>query len=335
MSDKNLQYYLSHPDEMPTDTAEIERLTRESMDEAIEGNTQQITVDSIVGKADEPAPAAAKPEDDKPADVKAEETKPEEKPEILAKDGKNTIPYSQLESARQRAATAEALAQNQAKELEAKTAELEALRTGKSADASQNEAFLTEEELAAMEVDQPVTAKLRRAEQALLKKMGSRIEELEDVVKQQVAAAQDEKKTVVQTAIDANPTLAAWQTAEDKSMWDEAAAFDKTLRESPKYASLSLEERFAKVVELTQAANGVTPAREEPPSLTPEQIRAAAKAKLDQASRVRPKSLSDIPGGAPPAVDEKERLEQTSSVALGQQFMGMTREQLDAYLQQL
>ena len=107
------------------------------------------------------------------------------------------------------------------------------------------------------------------------------------------------------------------------------------LRESPRYRDVPFADRFAKVVELTQAALEIAPepkpAKE---TLTPEQIRAAASAKL-QSKKGVPTSLSDIPGGAPPAVDEKEKVEQMSTVALGQQFMGMSREQLDAYLQTL
>lgn len=335
MSDKNLAYYLSHPDEMPTDTAEIERLSREATDQALESGNEQLTVDKIVGKADEPAPAAANPEDDKPAEVKAEvkpeDQKAEEKPDgILAKDGKNVIPYSQLESARQRASAAESLAAEQAKELET-------LRAAKDKPVESAESeMLTEEELVALEGDSPTLAKVIRTQQAAIRKLTDTVETVTKTQASQADVAAAEVKSEVQTAIDSNPTLAAWQTAEDRTLWEEAARFDKVLRESPKYANASFEDRFAKVVELTQAAHGVTPARKEEPSLTPEQIKAAAAAKLKEASAgKRPVTLSDIPGGAPPAVDERAKVDDMSPVALGQMFLGMTSEQRDAYLTSL
>lgn len=338
MSEKNLAYYLSHPDEMPTDTAEIERLSREATDQALESGSEQLTVDKIVGKADEPAPAAATTEDDKP-EVKADEAKPaetpaEEKPDgILTKDGKHVIPYSQLESARQRAATAEALAKTQAEELAAKTAELEAAKAGKTAPESVDAEMLTEEELAALETDSPTLAKVIRAQQASLRRLQDEVKTVSTAQASQAATREAEVKSDLQSAIDANPTLATWQTAEDQTMWEEAARIDRMLRESPKYANASFEERFAKVVEMTQVAQGVAPERKETPSLTPEQIRAAAAAKLAESSKgKRPLSISDIPGGAPPAVDEKAKVEEMSPVALGQMFLGMTSEQRDAYL---
>lgn len=338
MSDKNLAYYLSHPDEMPTDTAEIERLSREATDQALDSGNEQLTVDKIVGKADVPDLAAVKPEDDKPVE-KPDEAKPaetpaaEEKPEgILTKDGKAVIPYSQLESARQRAATAEALAKTQADELAAMKTQLEA--AGKPGEAAPDADMLTEEELQALETDSPTLAKVIRAQQSSIRTLRDEVKTVSTAQQKQVATEEAEVKSELQSAIDANPTLATWQTAKDQTMWDEAARVDRMLRESPKYANASFEERFAKVVEMTQVAQGVTPERREETPLTPEQIRAAAKAKLDTAS-TRPRSLSDIPGGAPPAVDEKEKIEQMSPVALGQMFQGMSTEQREAYLAQL
>ena len=118
-------------------------------------------------------------------------------------------------------------------------------------------------------------------------------------------------------------------------MWNEASRFDKVLRESQAYANKSFADRFTKVVELTQSALGIvveTPKAEvELPKLTPEQIKAAAQAKLKGKTSV-PVSSSQIPGGAPPAVDERERVEQMSVQELGNKFMNMTPEQMEAYL---
>ena len=69
------------------------------------------------------------------------------------------------------------------------------------------------------------------------------------------------------------------------------------------------------------------------PQPTEAEIRAAAEAKLAAKNKAAlPVSLSQIPGGTPPAVDERERVEQMSSVELGSKFLGMNKDQLDAYL---
>jgi hypothetical protein len=358
---KDLQYYLSHTDEMPTDPAEIERLAAEATNAALESGTENLTVDKIVGKQDEPAPVQAETETKTKAEVKvdskAEETPKEPEitplpstPEIeaakakalaegkpwidgvLSKGGLNVIPYSQLESARARATAAEALAKIQA-------AELTALRAAKAAPQQQeDEAVLTDAELEALEADSPTLAKTLRAQQAAIQALRN---EITNVIKTQEAIVESETtviKSEIQTAIDSIPSLAAWQSAEDQTLWNEASRFDRLLRESPKYADVPFEERFKKVVELTQVSMGLEPeTKPEPPAaLSQEDIKAAAQAKLAAAAKAkRPVSLSDIPGGAPPAVDEKAKVEDASIVALGQQFLGMTKDQLDAYLASL
>ena len=353
---KNLQYYLDHTDEMPTDPAEIERLANEHLAQANEAGTEELTVDKFVppddkddkkgvssdakveakdDKADEQAEAEAKAVADalaadtaKKADDAAKAELPkEEKPEgILAKDGKNVIPYSQLETARARATAAEALAKEQA-------AEIERLKAEKLP--KEDVATLTNEELDTLEADSPTLAKTLRAQQASIQKLTEQLQAVAERQEDQAVIQETEVKSEIQSAIDANPTLAEWQTAEDQTLWNEASRFDKVLRESPAYANKSFAERFTKVVELTQSALGLeveTPKTEvELPKLTPEQIKAAAQAKLKGKTSV-PVSSSQIPGGAPPAVDERERVEQMSVHELGNKFMNMTPEQMEAYL---
>lgn len=348
MSDKDLNYYLAHPDEMPEDPKEIERLTRNHMQAAEEGGQEQLTVDRFVekddkadsstaGKEDAPkaedkakeeAAAVAAEADEVAAEAKAGEQKPDG---VLAKDGKHVIPYSQLESARARATAAETLANEQAAEIE----RLKAEKTP-AANAEQPD-MLTEDELAALEADSPTLAKTLRAQQAAYSKLAEQVEKLAANQQTQVDKQETEVKSEIQTAIDANPVLAGWQTAEDQTIWAEASRFDKALRESPKYKDVPFAERFAKVVELTQSALGLeAPKPAEQVVLTPEQIKAAAAAKLKEKEKSSvPLTLSSIPGGAPPAVDERDKVEQMPIHALGQQFLGMSKEQMEAYLTSL
>ena len=84
---KDLKYLLEHPDEMPEDPKEIERLANEHMAAALALGTEQMSMDRIVGKPDEKpaeasAPAAAASDGDKakPAETPKEEATPAEKP---------------------------------------------------------------------------------------------------------------------------------------------------------------------------------------------------------------------------------------------------------------
>jgi hypothetical protein len=339
---------------MPTDPAEIEKLANEHLAQANEAGTEELTVDKFVppddkddkkgvssdakveakdDKADEQAEAEAKATAEalaadaakKAEDAAKAEPPKEEKPEgILAKDGKNVIPYSQLETARSRATAAEALAKEQA-------AEIERLKAEKLP--KEDVATLTDQELDTLEADSPTLARTLRAQQASIQKLTEQLQAVAERQEDQAVVQESEVKSEIQSAIDANPTLAEWQTAEDQTLWNEASRFDKVLRESPAYANKSFAERFTKVVELTQSALGIeTPKAEvELPKLTPEQIKAAAAAKLKGKPSV-PVSSSQIPGGAPPAVDERERVEQMSVHELGNKFMNMTPEQMEAYL---
>lgn len=349
---KDLAYYLAHTDEMPTDPKLIEELANEHMQAAMEKGGEQLTVDRFVKpdeKADVVAPKEAKEEkkepevkaDEKPKEEpKAEkpEAKPEEKPEakpegVLAKDGKNVIPFAVLESARERAAKAEELAAEKEKEIE----RLKAEAAGKKPAEEAKTEMLTEEELSALEADSPTLAKVLRSQQQTILKLNETVESLAQRSDDQAKAEEADVKSEIQAAIDATPTLAAWQVDKDQTAWNEAAKFDRILRENPKYADVPFEDRFAKVVELTKAALGLEVERPQPkeePKLTPEEVKAAAQAKL-KAKPQLPRSLSDIPGGAPPAVDEKEKVEQMSTLALGNQFLGMTKDQLEAYLASL
>ena len=354
---KDLSYYLQHTDEMPTDPKEIERLANEHMSAALESGADQLTVDRFVEKDDkaESSPAEAKVETEakpaaeaKPAEeakpaaeVKpAEEAKPaaEVKPDgVLAKDGKNVIPYSQLESARDRAKAAEELVREQAAELERLKAEKDAGKVAAAGEVS----LLTEEELKALEGDSPTLAKVLRAQQQTIQQLSGAVQTLNERQQTQFEQEVVEVKDEIQKAIDAVPMLAEWQTAEDQSMWKKAASFDRVLRELPEYKDTTFEDRFKKVVELTQSALGLEseapPVKEDTPvrtALTQEEIKAAAKAKL-QAKPALPKSLSDIPGGSPPVADERERVEGMSPTELGNKFLGYTKDQLDAYLSNL
>jgi hypothetical protein len=108
-------------------------------------------------------------------------------------------------------------------------------------------AHMTDQELEVIEAEMPSLANVLRDQQAEIEELQARKRQEDEV---RAAAVRAE----IQDTIDQNATLAAWQTAVDKTAWNEALRFDRMLRESPKYANVSFEDRFKKVVELTQTA---------------------------------------------------------------------------------
>lgn len=374
---KDLKYYLNNPDEMPTDPKLLETLANDQVRFILGENEKDLTVERFTGttepvnkdertgassdaeaktveeakakteaenaavaqKAKEEADAVAKAAADAEALKVAEAAKAATttKPEgILAKDGKNVIPFAVLSNARERADAAERLAQERALEIE----RLTAAKAGGDTAQTEQATILSDEELAALAEDSPTLAKILRAQQEHIQNLNDTVNKLATHATQQIVEAETEAKSEVQTAIDSNPVLAAWQVDADQTRWDEAARLDKALRDSPLWKDKSFDERFAKVVELTKATFGdeaeVTDVKDvkvvEQPSSTAAEIKAAAEAKLAAKKTAMPVSLSSIPGGMPPAVDEKDRVEQMSSVELGNKFLGMSKEQMETYL---
>lgn len=355
---KDMNYYLAHPDEMPTDPKIIEQLAEEMRLQTMASGQEEVSVDRFtttdpVAKDERTGASSDAEATKKEADAKAlaesnakteaeakaaadleagKKAEAEKKPEgVLAKDGKNIIPFAVLANARERAEAAERLVQEQAAQLEALQA---AAKTGKPVE--QQAEMLSEEELNALAEDSPTLAKVLHAQQNTIQQLTGTVESLAQRSQAQEQVVEAEIKSEVQTAIDANPTLLAWQNDKDQTTWDRASAFDKLLRETPEYRDVPFAKRFEKVVALTKAALDLKDdADQTDQTLTQAEIRAAAEAKL-KTTKALPTSLSQIPGGAPPAVDEKERVDQASPVELGQKFMGMKSvEEINAYLSTL
>jgi hypothetical protein len=356
MSDKpkDMNYYLAHPDEMPTDTKIIEQLAEDMRKSTMESGQEEVSVDRFsvtdpVAKdertgASSDAEAAKKEADAKAlaesnAKIEAEAKataalEAEKKPEgVLAKDGKNIIPFAVLANARERAEASERLVQELAVKIEGLQA---AAKAGKPVE--QQTEMLSDDELNALAEDSPTLAKVLRAQQSTIQQLTGTVESLAQRSQAQEQVAEAEVKTEVQSAVDANPTLLAWQNDKDQTTWERASSFDKLLRETPEYRDVPFAKRFDKVVALTKAALDLkddVQVDQNDQALTQAEIRAAAEAKL-KSTKALPTSLSQIPGGASPAVDEKERVDQASPVELGQKFMGMKSvEEINAYLSTL
>ena len=263
---------------------------------------------------------------------------------VQAKDGNHIIPYSVLERERDRAARAEATAR-------ALADQLEKLQSGKpAATGEETEAVqLTAEDLTQLDTDLPSVAKVIRAQMKAIEQLTGTVQTLQ----QENEIAQNSRKSAAQdeteSAIQGNPDILAWRDAANRKdnpdplMWNRAADLDAVLRNDPVWRDRPLAERFAKVADSIKTIYGApaAPAATEKPAApqpaTPQKadLKQVADAALKAAPAATPSTLSDIPGGAPPAQGDIETLENASSVALGQKFMRMSQDEMDAYFSRL
>lgn len=242
---------------------------------------------------------------------------------ILARDGKHLIPISVLDAARKDATNAQATANTEAEarvaaeqrlaELQAK---VDAMQSGDDK-AVEGVSALSAEELAQMEEDFPTLAKgfqVMQAEIARLQALSAR---------QETAKQETEIDTVartVQDLIDSNPKLSHLQTT-DPTGWAKAVAIDDGLIAAmPDKAS-----RFNAVVAAYESQYGTISAPEKT-ATSQETLKQPAK------NQAVPLSMSQIPGGTPPAVSEAAALLAMNGTQALSHFEGMTKEQIERQL---
>lgn len=249
----------------------------------------------------------------------------ESKPKgIATKDGQHIIPYSELETARERAVRAE-------KMLEDQTALLEELKAGRIT--PEEVPPVDEEAMTLLEDELPQVAKALRAQQSLLESLKVKVHQYETKEQREQEARQQAEQDTMKAAIAANPTLSAWQEAAfrkenpDATLWDQAAEADALLRSNPAWASKPLSERFARAVAMVEAMNGMT-------STTKRTKQADPAAELDAmlGDRSIPGSLSEFPGGTPPAQDDREALANISPHELAARMQDMSPDQVERFL---
>lgn len=325
---KDLGYYMNNPDEIPEDLSEIEKI---AANEAVTPTTEDETPEGEV--KGEQTPPAEKVESEVASEVKTEEG---EKPApIKSKDGKHEIPYSVLQSEREKRRAAEESLQ----ELNNRLAELEKkVQTGdttQQTEARQTEEILADDDLAAIEEDFPQFGKLIKALKGQIGALETTVTDLRSKDEQRELVVSKSKGDEVQATIEANPTLLYWQN-KDPEMFEVATKYDDMIRADVRNQSLTLEERFSKVVQAVEAVYGKTEVPEEYRKGIAEpvtdEVREAAKKVISAAGSFRPKTLSDMPGGTPPAQTERERVENMSPEQLAKMMDKMSPEELSAFL---
>ena len=284
-------------DDMTPD--EIANLTDAQMEALI--NAENGETDDSDAQAEQAAPSASK-----------EEVKKEDEPiGILAKDGKSIIPIEVLQREREKALQATRTAEELTKTLQTTQAELEALRQKANEYVDlDGEKALSDEELDALAEDLPEVADKIRALQAIASRA-------ESVIKTQQAK---DVQNVVQDAIDSVPKLAYLQ-ASNPELFEFATQIDAQLRQDPANSSLTMQQRFEKVVERLEKVigNEIT-------------VQNAKKASIKVDDKTNITSLDDLPGGKPPVDDEIASLANKSPQEIAAMMDKMSESQIDSFL---
>lgn len=273
---------------------------------------------------------------------------------VLAKDGKNTLPFSVVTEARgeRDAAKAEAeaakkQAEETARELAEARAQLEALQkqekagTATAAAASQSadelEASIAslEKEADALEEESPYLAGQQRASAKVMRSLLANTRALEQRLAQDKADAEKreqeaqqrteaEIKAEVEAALNGNKALAHWREHKP-AFFNEAANLDKSIRQEKEWQNKPLPERFAEVVRRMTAEYGE--------AILPPGSKGSPKPKADKllpdgSDLGDVKTLTDFSGGTPTAQNPLEDLENASPHELSRAMEKMTPEEI-------
>lgn len=318
--ERNLDYYLQNPNA-------IGDLSETDFDALLAGD-QSVTP---AAPAEDAEPLAAT--EDVPDDALPEAEEPSaEESVVLTKDGKHTIPYTELESARTEAKMLKQTVTNlndTIRQLQERV-ESGAAQAGDKDPGAMTAEMMSEEALQSMEEDFPEIGKVVRQQQAVIHKLMQDVGTLS-------SARQEEQMVVVvnqaQVLIDANPKL-SWLQSNDPEGFQRAVEFDEMLKAKAEWQGLDkVPDRFNKVAALYEAMYG---AIQNPQTDIPAPAKAGTPAPKKAAQKIQaPVSLSQIPGGEPPAVDDLGAVENTNGSQMLDWFHGKSSEQIWARIDKM
>lgn len=332
---KDLTYFLNNPEQMPEDLAAIAALS----DELDTGSSQpEQDVKSAASGAAAGGEVAKKNGEEAADGGDKTGQDANDKLPIQNKSGTGTIPYGVLQGEREKRQDAERRLQ----ELTERLAQVEKQAKGEggeqqkagNAEAGQQDLaeIVSPEDLEALKADFPTVG-------AVLESLISKIKAAEQVVNSVKTQQQSEEdaraKTVgeqVREAIDGNATLSYWES-KDPEKFALAVEQDKLFLRSQSYQKLPLSERYAKVVKAIEEIHGATTLPADFQPLDDQQTLAAkAEKAIKDAGSFKPRTLSDLPGGMPPAAGEMDNIANLTPEQLQIRMMDMSVGQIEALL---
>lgn len=329
---KDLNYYLNNPDEMPHDPDEIMKIASQAEAKIFGSNAEPDIQDWSGGKADVHPLMADKDAPEKTPEQPAEPAKPaepaqqqenaqqqeEKQPEgVQAADGKHVIPYAVLEGTRKRADQLERIVAEQAARIdELMQKQPAAGDNAGGGNQDQQLEFISPEDLEIVKHELPSLGGILENQQRAIQMLMEKVSQTPGQESQEDRQAREARE-----AIDRNPVLATWE-ANDVGRWNRAADLADLLVNDPVWGQKSYDELYAKVVDLVKAEMPEQQQQQQAPA-TPSaaDLAAAAAAKLASIAPPVPHSISQIPGGAPPATSEAEKLGSMSAEQINDYLM--------------
>ncbi|MFY3289112.1 hypothetical protein ACOTEE_27680 [Achromobacter xylosoxidans] len=258
---------------------------------------------------------------------------------VLARDGKNVIPYQVLQQERERAIRAEQMVRDLTTKLEQDQAAAQQGKATKSLDLDQ---IVDEQLLEQLREEAPDVARRMDNLIDLAKSLSEQVDAGRPAAEEAEAARREQQVQALVTVEDtivSIPKLAHLRTTAPAE-FNEVAAIDAMLRAKPAWQDKPLAERFGAALRMYEAEHGAielpdpaTAAAGKPPADPAARVaEAVAKAKAEASG---PSTLSDIPGGQPAATSEADAIAALSGSALTDRFMNMSPDEIEAQLARL
>ena len=344
------QYFEEHAVDGVLPTEEMEKLTMAAMsggelDAATTGDKESGDApDPAEEKTAEPEQPEAPPEETKePEPDEAKE--PEAEPVIVARDGKNTIPYSELTSAREEA-------KNERSQREALERELAALKAryepGEDADGGETPDAGSDDPLAKLREDWPEIADVvdgaLAKERERVKALEAQMAQLRPTTEQVEQLAAERATAAHYNAItQAHPDAEAVVNSSEFAAWREAQPgfmrqiFEVVMERGTTEQVIELLDGFKQANpnwgnSPKDAAASDNAAKEDPAARQAAVKQAREKAAAKSAA---PKSLSDIPGAEAAPTDTAEAFMQKSPEAQLSAMMNMPKDKREELLRRL
>lgn len=290
-------------------------------DEAVSTAAPSTDSKADTAQADSSAAAAA---------AKVEEVQPEF---VLMKDGKHAAPFKLVEDLRSSKTELERVVREQKEQIE--TLSKAKAEGATNVDVLADQELLSDEQLTELEADMPALGKVLRGTQnslkALMAKSATEQAQRDHDEQQRQISERDAVRTTVQEAIDQTPKLLHLQST-DPIAFQRAKEIDIERSKNPATAAhwnaLPLADRFAQVMTDYEARFGAVKVASLPEKAAPAD-KPATESK--PAQKAAPLSLSDLPGGAAPAIDSRAEMAAKAGPEIISNMANWTQAQLDSY----
>lgn len=333
MSGRNMDYFLDNSEEFLNLSEDQQAMLLSGG--TLEGETDAAVTDgksvSEGAESSESPGAAVNANEGKPEDATTQAAEPE--PVVLARDGKHTIPFSELETARTRV-----------QELERMLAEKE---KPAAVVPNQQEAVKPETEQQAKPADAGLADLVRERDEALYQGDTEKAHELSLKI---IGIQQEQATQAAIAAMEARESKVKAETAKQTAMEAAQAKADEVLAQNKfldpndvtynqDAVDLVIAQRDRLMASGMPAAEAIEKAVEKVAPLFQKSVTAAdpaadvakkAAEAISKAQNKVPTSLSSMPAGAAPKHDEGEAIREMSGLSLLSAFDGMSADQIMA-----